>query len=247
MTAPRSGAGTMGFMLASPAQGRQDKPDATESRDDIPLVLSVSRAEGQWTEDQLDHTIALVFKKASPDSLRRVRDLLERLMPLVTSKLQQDDNETFTKLVDALVDRTPPTPALLMQSQMQARAMNRVLSSGDWLTAAQVAQLGRRSATNPSAHTSKWKKQGQIFSIEYKSREYYPGYALDPEDQYRPRPMLKQVLDVFGHTTKGWRLAFWFDSPNSYLDGKPPKECLAGDSDLVIFAAEREVRGVEHG
>jgi hypothetical protein len=58
---------------------------------------------------------------------------------------------------------------------------------------------------------------------------------------------MKRVLDVFGQIATGWRLAFWFDSPNSYLDGKRPKECLAGDIDQVLFAAEKEVRGVEHG
>lgn len=246
MSASRMGADTMGFMQASPAQARRDKSDAAEVREMI-RVLAVNRADGLWKEGDPDHMIKVVLEDVTEDYVAQVRDVLERLIPLVSQKLYQDDKETFTKLVEALVDRTPPTPALLMQSQMQARAMTGVLASGDWLTAAQVAQLGRRSSTNPSAHTSKWKKQGLIFSIEYKSREYYPGYALDPEDHYRPRPLLKKVLDVFGGPGKGWKLAFWFNSPNSYLDGKAPKECLAAGSDQVIFAAEREVSGVEHG
>lgn len=174
------------------------------------------------------------------DEASAVYKVMLSMLPLVRDLLEKENTETFSKLVEVLIDRTPPTPALLMQSKMQARAINRVMDSGDWLTSQQVAEIADRSTTNPSAHTSKWKKQGQIFSIHHQGRDYYPGYALDPDHQYRPRPELKPILEIFGDRASGWELAFWFDSPNSYLGGQRPKELLATDPEKVRFAALME-------
>ncbi|MGY3505077.1 hypothetical protein [Bradyrhizobium sp. USDA 4471] len=41
-------------------------------------------------------------------------------------------------------------------------ARKRVLETGDWMTAAQVAKIAGFSASNPSAQPNKWKKDGQI-------------------------------------------------------------------------------------
>lgn len=229
----------LSFQVGS-SLSRKESSDAI-----LEAILPEDRAAVSRLE-KLGYLTLPIGKMASEDA-RQVYAVLTELIPLIATRLAQDNSRTHRKLVELLVDRTPPTPALLLQSKMQARAITRVMDSGDWLTAQQVAEIGHRSKTNPSAHTSKWKKLKQIFSIPYKSKDYYPGYGLDPAQEYRPLPALKPIIEAFGEGASGWELAFWFDSPNSYLGGKRPKERLAEDPEKVLCAAQLEVRGVEHG
>lgn len=184
-----------------------------------------------------DDCLYIPIGKLPQETAYTVAEIVHAMIPFIPDLLEQDDTKTLHKLAELLVHKTPPTSALLMQTKMQVRAITRVMQSGDWLTALQVAEVANRSTTSPS-RTSKWKKQGLIFSIPYKGRNYYPGYALDPQRQYRPRTELKLILETLGAQVTGWELAFWFDSPNSYLGGKRPKDMPATVPGKVLFAAQ---------
>lgn len=133
-----------------------------------------------------------------------------------------------------------------MQNQMQAQAVTRILEGGDWVTVQGFSDVSDRCIGIPSASISEWKMQGLIFSIQFEGEEYYPGYALDPQCQFLPRSGLKTILEILKNRS-GWELAFWFDSPNSYLGGRRPKELLPDDPEKVLHAARMEKLGVEHG
>lgn len=135
-----------------------------------------------------------------------------------------------------------PEEALRIQLQMQARATTRLLGSGDWLTAEEVAQRGFA----PS-QVRDWEERGLLFSIEREGVSLYPAYALDPTTGIPPAGVrvALEVLQWTGHS--GWRIAFWFDNPNGYLGGERPKDCLKGPLAPLRFAAEREAEGILHG
>ena len=120
-------------------------------------------------------------------------------------------------------------------------------SSGDWVTASQLAQMAGLSTTNPSAQPNKWKRQGLIFAINHNSNDYFPIFALDPEHGYRPFKFMKAVLEVFGESKSGWGLAYWFAGVNGFLGGKRPQDILLNDPERVVAAAEDEVMGLLHG
>lgn len=135
-----------------------------------------------------------------------------------------------------------------LQWKMQKRATSRLLSSGDWITAEEVAQLGNRSPRNAHTLAYRWTKKGLIFSIQHEGRRLYPLYALDPAAGYKPKAALRSLIAILPDDDRaGWRRAFWFDSPNSYLDGRRPKECLSGPLDELLFAARHETQGIQHG
>lgn len=141
-----------------------------------------------------------------------------------------------------------PTQAAAIQRQMQLRATERLLKSGDWLSAEDVARLGLRSSRNAKALAHRWAKKGLLFAIRHEGRSLYPAYALDPETGYRPRASFKAILDAFnGDNLNGWTMAFWFNCPNSYLADRLPKDCLDKLHDEVILAAKRERLGIQHG
>ncbi len=88
---------------------------------------------------------------------------------------------------------------------MQVRARKGVLESGDWLTAANIAQLADLSARNPSAQPNKWKKQGLIFAINHGGVDYFPAYGLDRDAGFSPTTA-SQSYPVFPFgSDDGWQ------------------------------------------
>lgn len=170
---------------------------------------------------------------------------------LAMSMREYFTEEFNQKKMQALVETFAPSqvaqPHLLREAVMETRARKAVLSSGDWLTAAQVAELAGFSPRNPSAQPNKWKSQGQIFVISNKGVDYYPGFALDPDAEYRPYKMMAKIIAIFSGAKHGWGLAFWFQSANSFLGGQKPQDLIASDPERVIEAAYDALEEVVHG
>ena len=76
---------------------------------------------------------------------------------------------------------------------------------------------------------------------------YFPLYALDPDENYRPYKALAEVLRIFGETKDSWGLAFWFSGLNGFLEEERPQNLLATHPEQVIAAAKDKVEGVQHG
>jgi len=102
------------------------------------------------------------------------------------------------------------------------------------------------SVKNPSGALNRWKQKHQIFAIEMKGIDYYPIYALSPEDGYKPYAEMSDILEVL-HTKTSWGLAFWFDSSNGYLGHRAPRELMKSDRQAVLAVAKNEAVGIQHG
>jgi hypothetical protein len=125
-------------------------------------------------------------------------------------------------------------------------AKTAILNSGDFLPANEVAKLAGASAVSPTLQPNKWKRDQDIFAIRQGREDYFPLYALNPDD-HRPRKQMAEILRIFGDAKDGWELAFWFAALNSFLDDERPQDVLAVDPDRVIAAAKDEMAGVQHG
>ena len=194
-----------------------------------------------------EQVVALTLKHGNKAAVRALADTVANLAPLVSSIIEHRQDMTFRSIIEALVPDVPLPQHKLIEARMTAEARKRVLETGDWMTAAQIAEMAGFSASNPSAQPNKWKKDGQIFAVRHRGVDYFPGYALDASTDYRPAKGLAQVLAVFRGQKADWGLAYWFASVNSFLGGKRPQDLLIGKPDRVVAAAEDEVAGVLHG
>jgi hypothetical protein len=172
--------------------------------------------------------------------IRRVTEFYPQLM-------RQRQHEAIDKIVSALLPEVAIPDAALAQARMMVDAKSAILNSGDLLPAGEIAKLAGYSANNPSAQPNKWKRDGAIFAIHHKGTDYFPIYALNPDENYRPYKAVADILRVFGDTKDSWGLAFWFAGLNSFLDDQRPQDLLAADPERVIAAAKDEVEGVQHG
>ncbi len=169
-----------------------------------------------------------------------------RVAEVVPHLLESRRNGKFEAIVDALTPEMNLSPTRLIEAEMKASAITHILTSGDLITPAEVARLTGYSSKNPSSQPNRWKKAGQIFAVSHKGSDYYPLYALDPRNGYKPYPAVGSVLAVL-KDKDSWSTAFWFDGPNSYLGARRPKDLLATDPRRLIAAAEDEALGPQHG
>lgn len=201
---------------------------------------------------QLEHlrggqAVALVLQDSPKVDVSSIELLLKAIVKLAGVAIAEQNEKTLANLIETLVPRTPPPPALLKEAAMVARAQKAVMNGSDWLTAAQLAEVAGLSDKNPSAQPGKWKRNNSIFAISHNGNDYYPGYGLDRDNGYRPLKSLKPIIECFEGTKNGWGLAYWFESVNSYLGGKRPKDLLVSDPGSVLAAAVDERVGVLHG
>jgi len=212
------------------------------------LIGTPKQVQARLGRSHADRVLVLSFAQIQPT----VFDVLAENFTNVASSLfellrERHDRESLERLAEVLMPRRPPSPRLLKEAAMLVQARKEVLESGDWLTAAEVAQLAGLSTRNPSAQPNKWKKQGLIFAISHNGVDYYPGYGLDRDAGFRPLKAMAKVIEAFGGHKDGWGMAYWFRADNSFLGGKRPQDVLATAPERVIAAARDEVEQVAHG
>lgn len=212
------------------------------------LVGTPKEVQARLGKSHADQVLLVTFDHIRP----RVLEALAANVANVTSSmfelmLERHDRESIERLVDVLMPRTPPSPRLLKEAVMLVQARKAVLESGDWLTAAEVAQLAELSTRNPSAQPNKWKKQGQIFAINHSGVDYFPGYGLDRNAGFRPSKVMAKVIEILARNKDSWGMAYWFRSDNSFLGGKKPQDLLTSEPERVIEAAMDEVQEISHG
>ena len=212
------------------------------------LVGSPQEVQAQLGNLHADHVLLVAFDHMKPNVFEALAENFANVASsLFEVLLERHDRESLERLAEVLVPRTPPPPRLLKEAAMLVRSRQAVLESGDWLTAADIAQLAGLSSRNPSVQPNKWKKQGLIFAINHGGADYFPGYGLDPDAGFRPLKALAKIIETFGGHKDGWGMAYWFLSDNGFLGGQRPQDLLASAPERVIAAAMDEVQGIVHG
>lgn len=212
------------------------------------LIGTPKEARASLSRSHADRVLVVSFDHIELGEFEALAENFVHVASSMYEVLQErQDPKALERLAEVFVTRKPPTPRLLKEAAMLVQARKAVLDSGDWLTAADVAQVAQLSTRNPSAQPNKWKKQGQIFAINHSGVDYFPGYGLDPDTSYRPFKALAKVIEAFGDHKDGWGLAYWFRSDNSFLGGKRPQDLLGSAPDRVIAAALDEIQGIAHG
>lgn len=195
----------------------------------------------------VDQVVALTLQHGNHALAHVLLDTVAGLTALIPSIIERRHEAKYRSIIEALVPDIPPPRHKLIEARMTAEARKSVIETGEWMTAAQIAEIAGFSTTNPSAQPNKWKREGQIFAIHHRGTDYFPGYALDASTDYRPSKGLARALKVFRGKKDDWGLAYWFSSVNSFLGGKRPQDLLISEPDRVVAAAEDEVAGVLHG
>lgn len=142
---------------------------------------------------------------------------------------------------------TNMNPTLLSESskraKLQQRALNAIINGTQWLPLEQLAVRSGLGA-HPEAKPSQLQIVAECFSIQKDGRDVYPRYAF--ADDFRPLPAMADVMETF-HGWDALRIAGWFESSSSYLQGRRPRELIGSDPALVVGAAKDAVMHLSLG
>ncbi|WP_035357165.1 hypothetical protein [Edaphobacter aggregans] len=221
--------------------------NAKELHREVPTVMVGTGPEVIQLLHRSTARRALAVTFANDDEMHLLELMIRRVTEFYPQLMRQRQHEAIDKIVSALLPEVAIPDAALAQARMMVDAKSAILNSGDLLPAGEIAKLAGYSANNPSAQPNKWKRDGTIFAIHHKGTDYFPIYALNPDENYRPYKAVADILRVFGDTKDSWGLAFWFAGLNSFLNDQRPQDLLAADPERVIAAAKDEVEGVQHG
>lgn len=212
------------------------------------LVATPRKVIQKLNNSSASSVLLMSFDKIDANLSKTIADNLNDLATtMLELMLERHDHQSLEKLAELMVPKVQPSKLLLKKAAMLARAKKTVLESSEWLTSTELAELANLSTRNPSAQPNKWKKAGKIFAIHHAGSDYYPGYALDPKNGYRPFQPLAKILDVFSSHKDSWGIAIWFTSQNSYLGAERPLDLLLTEPDQVLAAAIDEVQEIGHG
>jgi hypothetical protein len=199
-------------------------------------------------EKEPSEVLAFVVRGEDEATVRTKFGVLKRVAEMLPDIYQKRRVRNWDALVEALTpDIQLFSPTKIAEAEMLSRARVAVLKSNEFVTAAAIAKGADYSVKNPSSQPNRWKRDGRIFAITHKGVDYYPMYALNPQDAYHPFAIMKDVLSVFAGQKDGWGAAFWFGSLNGHLGNRKPKELLRSDPKSVLKAAKLEAIGGQHG
>jgi hypothetical protein len=173
----------------------------------------------------------------------------------LTPRKAENSTDKTAKLTTVAKDKTLTVQARTRQdekTERQRRHAERlakhnaaIIEDSVWLTAHDLSQKTGFTSANPSAGPHRWKSSGKIFAIQLQGKDFYPEYALD--EGYRPLPIIKKIILMFGERKTSWGLATWFGADNSWLGGRKPKDMLISAPEQVLLAAREETLRGTHG
>jgi hypothetical protein len=169
-----------------------------------------------------------------PSNAAAVRDFVAKL---------QREKERDAAVIAALEhDGEIPSPAAMEQLRRYAQIRIAFMKEVPLFRSSDIAQFSGSTARNASARASRWKKEGRIFSVQWKGVDYYPAFQFSPISG-EPLPAVQTVLEILGEKRRAWQIALWFYSANAFTpDERPPMEVIGRKPDVVIEAAKHEVK-----
>lgn len=164
-----------------------------------------------------------------------VRSFLEMVVRVSATLDETRLEAAIGKLAEVLLpDELADARGALASDNLELR--DRFVAEVPQLTSAEIGTQAGLKTKNPYATAARWKKTGDIFSVQHRGKEYFPAFQFR---EGRPHPTVKKVLAVLPPRLSAWQRAFWFVSTNGWLGDKAPADML-DDSQAVVAAADRE-------
>ena len=69
--------------------------------------------------------------------------------------------------------------------------------TADCVSASAIAEAAHYGTKNPGTQPNRWKRARQIFAVSHRGVDLYPLYALDRDQEFRPLPIVGEVLGLY--------------------------------------------------
>jgi len=164
-----------------------------------------------------------------------IRTFLETVVRVSGSLEESRFEAAIGKLAEVILpDELADARGPLASDNLELR--DRFIAQVPQLTSVEVGARAGLRTRNPYATAARWKKAGDIFSVQHRGTEYFPAFQFRDG---RPHPTVRKALAALPPRLSAWQQAFWFVSTNGWWGDKAPADVL-DDADAVVAAGERE-------
>ena len=131
-------------------------------------------------------------------------------------------------------------PLLLRRPDRQLLSMVQAFrTTGGVVCGDELAYLLRRRSKQPISIVARWIVGRQVVSFEWQSQTMLPLFQFDPSNMAL-RSCVVEIVRELVDTYDDWEAAWWFASPNAWLDGAMPVERIDKDAQEVLDAARAD-------
>ena len=130
-----------------------------------------------------------------------IRTFLENVVRVAGTLEASRQEAAIAKLADIILpDALADARGALAADNLELR--DRFVAQTSPLTSAEVGtQAGHRSS-NPYATAARWKKAGDVFSMQHRGTEYFPAFQFR---EGRPHPTIKKALTALPASLSPWQ------------------------------------------
>ena len=201
---------------------------------------AVTRTE-RGSDDRFHLDLNVSLEGLDSYEVASVQRAVTQLRSLVAAARRENSDARIIQLLRAVAPPDPLADVELKVAEATTDLRREFIERLSLLTSAQVHERAGFPGNNPSATGHRWRKKGQVFSVNYGGRELFPAFQFGNDG--RPLPIIGEVLAILARDSErtDWDNALWFAGESGWLDGKTPIELLQSAPDLLKQAAEQEV------
>lgn len=172
-----------------------------------------------------------------------MRSIIPKLPALIENKREELLEKDIEQFVASIMPSDPMRDVLLDIEFDNIVMRERFVKSQKCFDSKTIAKNAGYKTANLAQTAWRWKKGGQIFSIDYFGRELFPAFQFRDG---KPLPQIKKILDLIAKDMTPWQIAFWFVAENGWLDGERPVDAMLRSEAEVLEAALRAVERAEY-
>jgi hypothetical protein len=146
-----------------------------------------------------------------------------------------EEAKALPTVFQVAIDNEPVDETATAELDRESRAWREnFINRNRTYSAPEVAEEAGNRAKNTAALASRWAKENRIFSIRFQNQTLYPAFQFKDGE---PIPVIAQILRDAPPAFTGWDFAFFFTTPNVFLEGKCPLQLLKSDPDALVPVA----------
>ncbi len=212
------------------------------SRSDIDSFPPELREKFSVPVDELGlKEVQVVLIKSKDDrALNTFKKIFETTVKIFDDRSRIRSERNIERLVDIFLDRQPRAEVNIQIERDNAEMRADYLRRTPILGPTEIHVWCGTESKDENGPAFSWIREGRVFAIKDKGADKFPAFQfLDGV----PKPIIKEILKKLPEEMSAWQIAFWFDSPNGWLNDKRPWESLE-DPDGVLDAAYQEGQNI---
>lgn len=199
--------------------------------------------ETQRLKQHIDRDTVILVSDYDEYVAAAMRSIIPKLPGLIENKREELLKKDLEQFIASIMPSDPLRDVLLDIEYDNIAMREHFVKSHKCFDSKTIARNAGYKTSNLAQTAWRWKKGGQIFSIDYFGRELFPAFQFRDG---KPLPQIKKILDVIAKEMTPWQIAFWFVAENGWLDGERPVDAMLRSEAEVLEAARRAVERAEY-